>query len=307
MPSSTSQATWRRPGRGPRPAARRRGARPSRARLRSLAPLLWAACSSGARSAAARSAQCCSCWVPRPTAGAASVIARAVWSASSQLEAAATGDQWSSRTCDGVSASPVGSNAHTSPRPARAPIVASRTSVLVDVETSAPGHARTEGMTTPLVFPERGAPSTSTACSRLANTPWPPARPRNAPPPRAAQRSRTAASMLALARSRSANESVSVAGTPAPWRTDRAEPWRAVVRVASDLNAFSSVVVERVLGLLVSYLVKLLGEPPARLVLALPSRSGRWSGPVGVASGAQALGEARLRGLGSWAARPGRG
>jgi len=46
----------------------------------------------------------------------------------------------------------------------------SRTSFLVEVDTSAPRNAGPRDPTA-LVLPERGAPSASTACSRLANTP----------------------------------------------------------------------------------------------------------------------------------------
>ena len=48
--------------------------------------------------------------------------------------------------------------------------VASITSGLVDVETAAPEQAISAGIITALVFPDRGGPSTITACSGSAST-----------------------------------------------------------------------------------------------------------------------------------------
>ena len=61
------------------------------------------------------------------------------------------------------------------------------TSGFVEVESAAPGAASREGITSELVFPERGGPRTMTACSGSAVTHPPPGvNPRNAPPPRRA-------------------------------------------------------------------------------------------------------------------------
>jgi hypothetical protein len=54
-------------------------------------------------------------------------------------------------------------NYHTLPIRDRASAVAAATSGLVEVHTAAPELARTVGMITPLVFPDRGGPSNSTA------------------------------------------------------------------------------------------------------------------------------------------------
>src|SRR6516164_1832570 len=134
----------------------------------STPPLLTAAAwRRGARSASARSVQ----WLPsaghpggRTAAPAAPAMARAVRSAVSQFRQAGTGDHRSGVTPDGSGVLPDGSNSQHRPMPALASRVASNTSTLVDVDTTAPGAQRTLGMTTVLVLPDRGGPSTSTAC-----------------------------------------------------------------------------------------------------------------------------------------------
>ena len=81
-------------------------------------------------------------------------------------------------------------------RPSRAGRrVARITSGFVDVDTTGPVCASTAGMITPLVFPDRGGPSSSTARSLRANRASPPVvSPRYTPPPARQQRSRTACS-----------------------------------------------------------------------------------------------------------------
>src|ERR1700694_5043699 len=56
---------------------------------------------------------------------------------------------------------PVGSNNQQRPSWLRAPAVAMRTSGLVDVDTTAPGAAATDGVTVDVVLPERGGPRIS--------------------------------------------------------------------------------------------------------------------------------------------------
>ena len=72
---------------------------------------------------------------------------------------------------------PVGSKRRHRPDRRRAAAVASSTSGLVDVETTAPGADNTLGMINDDVFPDRGGPSTSTArCGGAKHQPrssWP--------------------------------------------------------------------------------------------------------------------------------------
>ncbi len=132
-----------------------------------------AAWSSGASSAAARSVQWFSLVVPLPGRVQAA-IALAITSASSQLEAAATGDQHSRRTPSGSCRSEAaGSNSHAWPTSDRAATVARITSGLVEVAITAPDAPITAGIITALVFPERGGPSTITALSGSARAQLP--------------------------------------------------------------------------------------------------------------------------------------
>jgi len=106
-------------------------------------------------------------------------IARAITNAPSQVDAAGTGDHDKRRTPCGQSwRSPEGSYSHTWPTRAREARVASNTSGLVAVETTAPGAASTDGITIALVLPERGGPRMRTACSGCAVTQVPPDTPR---------------------------------------------------------------------------------------------------------------------------------
>jgi hypothetical protein len=94
-------------------------------------------------------------------------VARAINSAPSQSPAQVTGDHRSSST-PGTVPAPVGSNCHTRPNRSRHPAVASSTSGLVEVDTTAPACARTAGIITLVVLPDRGGPSRSAARSGRA-------------------------------------------------------------------------------------------------------------------------------------------
>ena len=120
----------------------------------------------GARRRAPSSGSRCSC--RRPTRAQA-VIALAITRASSQLLAAATGDQHSRRTPSGSRSSEAeGSNSHAWPTSERAATVARITSGLVEVAITAPDAPSTAGIITALVLPERGGPRTITALSGSA-------------------------------------------------------------------------------------------------------------------------------------------
>src|SRR5579862_9438910 len=95
-------------------------------------------------------------------------MARASASDSSQLVADATGDQRARVTPVGVGTVPLGSSSQQAPGPLRLERVAARTSGFVEVTTAGPGAAMTLGIATALDLPERGGPSTSTACSGSA-------------------------------------------------------------------------------------------------------------------------------------------
>jgi hypothetical protein len=112
------------------------------------------------------------------------VIARAISNAPSQETELCTGDHRNSRLPSAEPAAPVGSNTHVCPSRDRAGTVAWATSALVDVLTAGPACAINAGMITPLVLPDRGGPSSSTARSGRAYR-APPSRscPRYAPPP----------------------------------------------------------------------------------------------------------------------------
>ena len=75
------------------------------------------------------------------------------------------GDHRSLREWRPGSADPVGSNSQVRPKVERAAAVASSTSGFVDVDTTAPLAASTFGMTSDVVFPDRGGPRIITECS----------------------------------------------------------------------------------------------------------------------------------------------
>ena len=110
--------------------------------------------------------------MPAPAREAA-VIARAVTSAPSQLAAALTGDHDSRRTPSGRGSVPEGSNSHTSPISARAWIVASITSGLVEVLTAGPQAAISAGIITAVVFPDRGRAEDHRRCLGVRHGPFP--------------------------------------------------------------------------------------------------------------------------------------
>ena len=134
--------------------------------VRMSVPSMAAAWSSGAISAWARSVQ----WVlpPRetdaadaePTSTSEWAMARApVHSVHDWI-----GDHRSLREWRPWSVDPVGSNSQVRPMVERAAAVASSTSGFVDVETTAPLAASTFGMTSDVVFPDRGGPMIITEC-----------------------------------------------------------------------------------------------------------------------------------------------
>ena len=97
---------------------------------------------------------------PAPT----STRERAVASDPVQSVHDCSGDQRRGSSGWVVSTVPVGSNRKQVPSCERAPIVASTTSGLVDVEITAPGDAITLGMIKEVVFHDRGGPRTITDC-----------------------------------------------------------------------------------------------------------------------------------------------
>ena len=104
------------------------------------------------------------------------------------MSALVTGDHRSCSSPAGGLLAPVGSNIHTRPSRALARAVARATSGLVEVTIAGPACASTAGMITPLVLPDRGGPSSSTARSGRANRHCPssPAPSHTPPPARAA-------------------------------------------------------------------------------------------------------------------------
>src|SRR4051794_18857012 len=98
--------------------------------------------------------------------GAAPTIASAIDRAPSQVRACHKGDQRNLITPAGTSSSPAGSNNQIRPSRERHAAEWRMTSDLVDVETTAPGAASTDGIMRLLVFPDLGGPSTRTALSR---------------------------------------------------------------------------------------------------------------------------------------------
>jgi hypothetical protein len=111
----------------------------------------------------------------------------------SHVSALVIGDHRNCSSPAGGRLVPVGSNIHTRPSRALARAVARATSGLAEVTTAGPMYADTAGMITPLVLPDRGGPSSSTARSGRANRHCPssPA-PSHTPPPACAASARIA-------------------------------------------------------------------------------------------------------------------
>ena len=139
----------------------------------------------------------------RTSAARCGCRARRVWSRSSPVPSAAPRPMCPRRGSAtstaagppraGSAVSPAGSNSHTCPSSARERQRGVHHIGLGRGQSAAPGAASSEGITTELVFPERGGPRTITACSGSAVTQRPPGvNPRNAPPPRPRMCSRTA-------------------------------------------------------------------------------------------------------------------
>ena len=136
-----------------------------------------AACRRGASSAVERSRQWASSVVPRPGLVAAA-IARARSSASSQAQAATTGDQQSRRVPAGHSErAPQGSYSHTCPIAPRECRVAWRMSGLVEVQSAGPCAASRVGIDDGGGLAGAGWARIRTACSGSALT----QRPRESP------------------------------------------------------------------------------------------------------------------------------
>ncbi len=160
-----------------------------------------AACSSGARSASARSIQ----WAPSPRCAvgrAVRVIALAVMRAASQSRHAGTGDHRKGRTPGGGLARPDGSNNQHWPTWSRAANVAAMTSGLVEVETTGPGATSAFGITRVVVLPDRGGPRTSMPCCGAANAGPIALDPRYSGDPAAATRARRVARSSVLTATR---------------------------------------------------------------------------------------------------------
>jgi hypothetical protein len=90
--------------------------------------------------------------------------------APSHVVAPQIGDHRNLVTPGGASTVPAGSNNQHRPLRDLTSRDASRTSSLVEAETTAPVAARTFGTTTDVVFPDRGGPITSSADSGRAKT-----------------------------------------------------------------------------------------------------------------------------------------
>src|ERR1700721_369558 len=139
------------------------------------APSREAECNNAASSADERSCQ----WLSKPFASwrapteppvAETTMSLDMSKASSHCEDADTGDHARGATPLGRSTVPLGSYRRVSPARARAGAVNVITSGLVEVETTGPLAARTEGTMIDEVFPDRGGPKTSTARSRDDHT-----------------------------------------------------------------------------------------------------------------------------------------
>src|SRR5207237_9696921 len=134
-------------------------------------------------------------WLPPPrpaTRRLPATRARAMATAPSHVRLAVTGDHPKGHTPGGAGTVPVGSHRQQRPSWARAPRVTSMQSLLVEVLSTGPAAARMEGITTEVVFPDRGGPSTRAACSGRAHThPLVPS-PRSSGCPRSAMRALTA-------------------------------------------------------------------------------------------------------------------
>ena len=98
--------------------------------------------------------------MPTPPRREALTMASEVCTAASQFAAVVNGDHPTRSTCAGHSISPLGSKRKAHPSRTRTGAVASITSGLVEVETTAPLASKRLGMTREDVFPERGGPST---------------------------------------------------------------------------------------------------------------------------------------------------
>ena len=162
------------PGRGPQGRQRPAGDRSMTARSRARRRRGRRRGASAPAGPAARSVQ----WSdptspprPRPPDGRVDPTRpRATNKASSQRAQPVTGDHRTRSTPAGAATVPLGSYSEArSVRVRAASAVASSTSGFVEVDTTAPRAPRTVGTTSPDVFPDRGGPRTSTACSAGAH------------------------------------------------------------------------------------------------------------------------------------------
>src|SRR5262249_43342306 len=87
----------------------------------------------------------------------------------SHSEEEATGDHPTRVTAGNAAMASLGSNSKHGPSRERAVTQACKTSLFVETARTLPAQDNTFGMTTELVFPDRGGPSTKTPCSGGAN------------------------------------------------------------------------------------------------------------------------------------------